>query len=270
MHPEWLQGGSLEAFLLPLKDAGLRVLEFTLNLTAPDWPRVDELVRACLELGFKLSFHAPYKGPHNPAGFSGLRRQALEELFAPVVSYAAAVARKQGPTTLVVHGAKGEGAREALRRDTEAFLAWIEGQGADLCLALELRVREEGVVKIGDSKADLMEIVLGWCPRCGGICWDLGHDARNGSEIAPPGFLEWVRHVHAHDLSPAGEDHHPFLFENVSYRTHLERLRQVGYNRAIILELDGHVVSRLAGHSKSASEGILRDSLRKLAESSHG
>jgi sugar phosphate isomerase/epimerase len=270
MHPKWLQGGSLEAFLLPLREDGLRVLEFTLNLATPDWPEIDNLVRACRALGFRLSFHAPYKGPYNPAGFSGSRRQALERLFAPAVSYAAAIARREGLTPLVVHGAKGEGARESLACDTEAFLAWIEGQEPNLCPALELRVREHDMVKIGDSKADLMAIISRWRMPRGGICWDLGHDARNGSESVPPGFLERVGHMHVHDLSPDGEDHYPLLFGNVSYRAHLQRLRQVGYNRAIILELDGHVVSRLAGEDKSASERILRDSLQKLGAPFHG
>ncbi|MGD2176450.1 MAG: TIM barrel protein [Anaerolineae bacterium] len=269
MHPKWLQGGPAEAFLLPLREVGLSVLEFTLNLAAPDWSEFDELVRACLELGFRLSFHAPYKGPYNPAGFSGPRGQALAGLFAPAVSHAAAIARRQGPTPLVVHGAKGEGARESLACDTEAFLAWIEGQEPNLCPALELRVREHDIVKIGDSKADLMAFISRWRTPRGGICWDLGHDARNGSESVPPGFTERVGHVHAHDLSPDGEDHYPLLFENVSHRAHLQRLRQVGYNRAIILELNGHVVSRLAGGNKSASERILRDSLQKLAEPFH-
>jgi sugar phosphate isomerase/epimerase len=266
MHPNWLQGGTLEAFLLPLRDVGLRVLEFTMNLAAPDWWEVDELVRACLELGFKLSFHVPYKGPYNPAGFSGPRRQALQRLLAPAVSYAAAIARREGPTPLVVHGAKGEGARESLACDTAAFLAWIDGQEPNLFPALELRVREHDVTKIGDSKADLMAIISRWRMPRGGICWDLGHDARNGSESMPPGFLERVGHVHVHDLSPEGVDHHPLLFDNVSYRAHLQRLREVGYDRAIILEVDGHVVSRIAGENKSASERILLDSLQKLAE----
>ena len=270
MHPKWLQGGSPESFLLPLSEDGLHVLEFTLNLTAPDWPEFDTLITACRELGFRLSFHAPYKGPYNLSGFSGPQRPALEALFAPAVGYAAAIARRQGPTPLVVHGAKGTGARESLRRDTEAFLAWIEGREPNLCPALELRVREQDMVKIGDSKKDLMAMVPCWRTPCGGICWDLGHDARNGPEIAPPGFIERVSHVHVHDLSPDGEDHNPLLFGNVLYREHLQDLRQAGYNRAIILEVNGHVVTRLAAERETTSGCILRESLHKLSESFHG
>lgn len=267
MHPKWLQGGSPEAFLLPLRELGLSVLEFTLNPAAADWPEMHDLVQACLELGFRLSFHATYKGPYNPSGFAGLRREAVEELLAPVVAYAAAVSRKQGPTTFVVHGAKGEGPRGALRRDTEAFLAWIEGRGPHLCLALELRVCEQGVVKIGDSKADLMVIASHFRTPRVGVCWDLGHDARNGPEIAPPGFMERVKHVHVHDLSPKGEDHYPLLFDNVSYKEHLRGLRHVGYDGAVILEVNGHVVTRLAREKSMTSVGILRESLQKVAES---
>jgi sugar phosphate isomerase/epimerase len=267
MHPNWLQGGSPEAFLLPLIELGLSVLEFTLNLDAPDWREMRDLVGACLELGFRVSFHAPYKGPYNPSGFAGARREEIEELFTPVVAYAAAIGRKQGPTTLVVHGAKGEGPREALRRDTHGFLGWMEEQGHNLCPALELRVREQGTVKIGDSKTDLMAIVSRMPTRRSGICWDMGHDARNVSESVPSGFLGRVSHVHVHDVSPDGEDHYPLLSEEVFCRKHLRRLRQIGYDGAIILEINGHVVSRLARESGIASLRILRDSLQKTAQS---
>jgi sugar phosphate isomerase/epimerase len=123
------------------------------------------------------------------------------------------------------------------------------------------------MVKIGDSKADLMEIVPGWGTPCGGICWDLGHDARNGSDPAPPGFVDRVNHVHVHDLSPDGEDHHPLLFGNVSYREHLRDLHQAGYSRAIILEVDGHIVARLARERETTAYRLLRESLHKMAES---
>lgn len=266
MHPKWLQGGPPEAFLLPLRDMGLRALEFPLDLTASDWPEMDALISACRALGFRLSFHAPYKGPYNAARFLGLQRERIERLLEPVIGYAAAVAREDGPTTLVVHGAKGKDTREALRRDTEALLSWIRERAPNLYPALELRVREPDVIKVGDSKADLLAVVSqSRVPRVG-ICWDLGHDARNGSAAAPPGFIKRVTHVHVHDLSPQGEDHYPLLFDNAPYRNSLRRLRRAGYAGPLILEVNGYFVARIAKEEGIPFIQILRESFQEIAD----
>ncbi len=265
MHPRWVGGGTPGAFLFPLRELGLSVLEFGLNLTAPDWPEMDALIKACHQLGFLLSFHAPFKGPHNPAGFSGPKRGELESLYAPAMRYAAGFAEEMGPVSLVVHGAKGNRPREALRRDTAAFLTWISQEWPDVRPSLELLYRDENVVKVGDNKPELVELVSGLGLAQVGICWDMGHDARNGSKPVPPGFLARVRHVHAHDVSPDGKDHCPLVFGNVPYARHLRRLGQVGYGGTIILEVNGVRVCDLAtGRGKKPIE-ILQDSFVELA-----
>ena len=267
MHPKWLGGGGAEDFLLPLRELGLSVLEFTLNPSSPDWPKMAALVEECRRLGFGLTFHAPYKGPYNPAGFSGAKKGEVERLYRPAIAYAARFAEEDGPITLVVHGAKGDRPREELRRDTEAFLAWIAEDFPHLRPAIELLVKEEGVNKIGDGKAELVGIVsaLG-SPRVG-ICWDLGHDARNGSVAAPPGFVPLVRHVHVHDISPDGRDHSPLVFGNVPYEERLRQLARSGYEGAVILEVNGYLVSRFAAAQGVHPVRILRASLSRLARS---
>lgn len=125
----------------------------------------------------------------------------VERLYRPAIEYAARIAEETGPTILVVHGAKGNRPREELRWDTTAFLAWIVEEFPGLCPSIELLVREEQANKIGDNKAELVEIVSGLSSPRVGICWDLGHDARNGSVAAPPGFIALVRHVHLHDIA---------------------------------------------------------------------
>jgi len=125
----------------------------------------------------------------------------VERLYRPAIEYAARIAEETGPTILVVHGAKGNRPREELRWDTTAFLAWIVEEFPGLCPSIELLVREEQANKIGDNKAELVEIVSGLISPRVGICWDLGHDARNGSAAAPPGFIALVRHVHLHDIT---------------------------------------------------------------------
>lgn len=270
MHPKWLQGGAPEAFLLPLREIGLRVLEFHPDPRSPDWPEIDALVEACRALGFGVSFHAPHKEPYHVAGFLGPERKRIERLFEPVVDYAAAVAGEHGPTPLVVHGAKGTTTREELWRDTEAFLSWIHDRAPNLRPALELRIRESHVTKIGDSKAELLAYVSRSRVSRVGICWDLGHDARNGATAAPPGFVERVTHVHVHDLSPRGEDHNPLLFGNAPYRDALQRLRQVGYRGPLILEVNGHLVGRVAREKGVSAMEVLRRSFREISEAVAG
>jgi len=136
MHPKWLGDGRAEDFLFPLREVGLRVLEFTLNLSSPDWPEMCSLIKEGHRLGFGITFHAPYKDPHNPAGFSRGERDKIVRLYRPALAYAARVAEEAGPTILVVHGAKGNRPREELCRDTRAFLSWIVAS-VSACVAWE-------------------------------------------------------------------------------------------------------------------------------------
>jgi sugar phosphate isomerase/epimerase len=264
MHPRWLGGGTAGAFLFPLRDVGLSVLEFTLNLSSPDWPDTSSLIEECRRLGFRATFHAPYKGPYNPAGFSGAQRQEIEGLYGPAIEYVARIAEEAGPIPLVVHGAKGDRPREELRRDTAAFLAWILETSPGIQAFLELLVRERNVTKIGDNKAELVEIASGLGSSRAGICWDLGHDARNGSKVAPRGFTSRVKHVHVHDISPDGKDHCPLIFDNVPYADRLRQLGDDGYRGAIILEVSGYHVAQLAAVERTHPLQLLRDSFRKL------
>jgi sugar phosphate isomerase/epimerase len=264
MHPKWVGDGRAEDFLFPLREVGLRVLEFTLNLSSPDWPEMSALIEKCHRLGFRITFHAPYKGPHNPAGFSRGERDEIERLYRPALEYAARIAEEAGPTPLVAHGAKGKSPREELRHDTRAFLAWMVEGFPGLRPCIELLVREERGNKIGDNKAELVEIVSTLSSSGVGICWDLGHDARNGSLPAPSGFITSVRHVHLHDIAPDGTDHSPLIFGRVPYEDYLRQLGQAGYSGTIILEVDGYRVARFAAMQGVHPRQILQDSLSLL------
>ncbi len=266
MHPKWLGDGKAEDFLLPLKELGLNVLEFTLNLSYPDWPEMRSLIEEGLQLGFRVTFHAPYKDPYNPAGFSSGERDKVERLYRLALAYAARIAEEAGPTTLVVHGAKGNGPREDLRRDTRAFLGWIVEEFANLRPCIELLVKEESTNKIGDNKAELVEIVSGLDSLRIGICWDLGHDARNGSLPAPPCFIVSVRHAHLHDISPDGLDHCPLIFGNAPYEKRLRQLIRADYKGAVILEVDGQRVARFAAMQDKHPRQILQDNLSRLTQ----
>ena len=267
MHPKWVEGGSPENFLFPLREVGLRVLEFPMGLLVSNWNQMDRLISICRELQFTVSFHAPYGGRYNVARFSGAERERTQQLFKPAIDYAGAIAREDGTTTLVVHGAKGRGGRQALRDATVRFIDWLGEWAPALSPALELRVLEPGVTKIGDLKAELLDVVARCQNRRVGICWDLGHDALNGSLPAPPGFIERVSHVHVHDLSPAADDHHPLLFDNAPYGDRLAQLCAAGYLGDLILEVDGYSVVRIARERSISHMQILRESFRRLATS---
>jgi len=262
MHLNWLKYGAAGEFLLPLREFGVSVLEFKLEVASPRWPETSSLINECVGLGFQLSFHIPYEGPYNPAGFSGERRVELERLHRPVIKYAA---RFSGgaPIILVVHGAKGNRPREELRRDTTSFLRWILDEAPELHPSIEL-LPKEGVNKIGDNKAELVELVSSLDLPNVGICWDLGHDARNGSKPPPPGFTPLVSHVHVHDISPEGKDHCPLLFGKVPYEEYFRQLAEVDYQGTIVLEVNGYYVSRLAAEEGVHPHRILFDSLSKL------
>jgi sugar phosphate isomerase/epimerase len=112
----------------------------------------------------------------------------------------------------------------------------------------------------------LVEIVSGLDSLRTGICWDLGHDARNGSLPAPPGFIASVRHVHLHDISPGGEDHNPLVFGNVPYEKRLRQLIRADYKGAAILEVDGHRVARFAATQGKHPRQVLQDNLSRLTQ----
>lgn len=271
MHPKWLKGGTASEFLLPLKELGLTALEFTLNLSLPDWSEMSSLIEECCQLGLQIHFHAPFKGAYELAGFSGAKMKGIKNLYHPAIAYAVCIAKETThPAILVVHGAKGDRPRGKLRQDTEAFLTWILDEAPNLYPSLELLFREQDKTKIGDSKVELVEIVSNLNSPRAGICWDMGHDTHNimdgGDPAIPPGFIPLVNHVHVHDIAPNGEDHCPLLFGNVPYEKHLRQLVRAGFRRTITLEVNGYLVSRLAAAEGKHPNQILKGSLRKLGK----
>jgi sugar phosphate isomerase/epimerase len=140
----------------------------------------------------------------------------------------------------------------------------MEDRAPDLEPALELRIREPDVTKVGDSKRELLALVSCSSVSRVGICWDIGHDARNGGTATPAGFIERVTHVHVHDLSPHGEDHHPLLYGNAPFGAALRHLRHGGYEGSVILEVNGQFVGRAAKEEGIAAADILRRSFREI------
>ena len=242
MHPRWAAGG-LADFLEPLRAAGLRALEFELWDGDPDWPRALPLMEDCLRLGFKLSFHAPYRGSYNVAGFAGERREEIEAATAPLLDVAARFA----PAPVVVHGARSETRPyDALYADTVAFLEWALGRYPALTLALENLGPNPRLIKIGAARAEILSIVEQIDDHRLGLCWDMGHDVLAGRLSVPAeAFLRHVGHVHLHDVDENGKDHYPLFYGRTPYRAWLPALAAVGFEGIVTLEIKGGQLAHL-------------------------
>ena len=244
MHPRWAFGGALVDFLEPLHAAGLRALEFELWDRDADWPRFVPLMEDCRRLGFRLCFHAPYRGSYNVAGFSGDRRDELVAAYAPMLDVAARFA----PAPLVIHGAHSDTrSHDALYSDTVAFLEWVVDRYPMLMPALENLGPNPHLVKIGVTRDEVLRIVGQIGHHRLGICWDMGHQVLAGDLIVPG--VEWLRrvsHVHVHDVGENGKDHYPLLYGRVPYAAWLPALVQAGFTGVATLEIKGGQLTHLA------------------------
>jgi len=241
MHPNWVRGLlSPHTFLDPLRAAGLTALEFELDSNDPNWSEFAPLMETCRELGYHLCFHAPYRGQRTIAGFADEGGEEMARTLAPLYD----VAAQYGPATIVVHGAKSvpaERSRDLLYADTLAFLDWALDQYPTLTLALENLSPNPDVIKIGDSRAELLHIVREIEHPSLGICWDIGHDVGAGRVEAPgPLWLRQVRHVHIHDLNDEGQDHFPLMYGHVRPEHWLPPVIRAGFDGVVTLELNGH------------------------------
>jgi sugar phosphate isomerase/epimerase len=239
MHPNWVRGQPLRAFLDPLRAAGLTALEFELDSNDPNWPEFRPLMEACRELGYNLCFHAPYRGQRTLAGFASEDGEEIARSLAPLFDMAA----QYGPATVVVHGAKapaGQRTRRLLYVDTVIFIEWVLDQYPTLTVALENPNPRPDVIKIGDSRAELLHIVREIDYPAVGICWDIGHDV-NAGRMEPPGpvWLRQVQHVHIHDLDDADQDHFPLIYGRVQPQRWLPPLIRTGFDGIVTLELNG-------------------------------
>ena len=181
MHPRWAGALGLRAFVEPLRQAGLEVLEFELDRNLDMWPDFQPLMESAVELGFDLSFHAPYRVPYSLAGFCGARRAAIIRDYAPMLLIAEEWSRRlPGLRSVVVHAASARlpADLDSLAADTRAFLAWALETFPHLCFALENNhPAKPGELKAGDSRAAVLKILSGLPanPRLR-ACWDMGHD----------------------------------------------------------------------------------------------
>lgn len=258
LHPKWVEQSGRENFLAPLKAAGMTVLEFTLHPEGAEWEPMRLLAEECVRAGYRCHFHAPYKDPFSPAGFASARRAELEQLFAPPIEFAERMARLGDyAPALVIHGAHGKTSLAELTDDTRQFLAWVMEQTRHSRVMLEILPPKPGYVRLSETYEQVANLVREFNHPRLNICWDFGHTVLQGYTGAPPDdFLRRVRHVHIHDINDAREDHFPLIFGNVPWQDDLRALMRVGFDGAVVMEINGYRASSVERLNERLAESF--------------
>ncbi|MBU0511556.1 MAG: sugar phosphate isomerase/epimerase, partial [Chloroflexi bacterium] len=159
----------------------------------------------------------------------------------------------------------GRGAFSELREDTKAFIIYAMEAFPNLTIALEnLDIAKPGITKFGERREDVLALVTEIDHPRLGICWDTGHDIRQGVPQDPPKeWLERVDHVHIHDLDNSGEDHFPLVFGNVPNERWIKLLMDAGMEGTITLELKG---GHLVGWELEKISDALINSIKTIDE----
>lgn len=242
LHPKWIEGTTLDEFFTPLKAAGMDVLEFTLHPADDEWEAMQSLAEECVRVGYRCHFHAPYQDPFNPDGFASVRCAELQQLYLPALEFAERMARQGSRApALVIHGAHGKGVLAQLAEDTRVFLAWVLKQTQHSRVMLENLPPKNGNVRVGETYEQIVSLVSELNHPRLAACWDFGHSVLQGRTDLPPNeFLRAVRHVHIHDINNAREDHFPLIFGNVPWQNDLRALMRVGFDGAVVMEINGY------------------------------
>ncbi len=245
MHPRWAQigGGGFQAFLEPLQAAGLTALEFELDSRLDLWQGFEPMMDHVVSMGYDLSFHAPYRLPHTLVGFAGKSRQTIIDDYRPMLDIVRRYTQTMGTAkTIVIHGARANtGERPALLADTKSFIEWLLNEYPGLNFALENNnPTEPEILRVCETRSEVLEIVRSFNNPRLGICWDMGHDylGHQQEEVTVP-WLKHIRHVHLHDVDEHGIDHFPLIYGRVPHPAWLAALKKVNMNGIVVLELKG-------------------------------
>lgn len=267
MHPLWAKTVGLNLFLKPLWEAGLRAVEFELDPHQEEWSEFESMIQICNNMNYHISFHAPYKRRYySLEGFNRDKRDGVIDLYSPMLGLAQVWAQNNNHTIITVHGGIGiNSTRQQLVEDTRAFLEWCLNEYPSLIFALEnADISKKDEIKVCTDREEVCQLIQTINHSRLGICWDMGHDQRNGRKEAPQ--KEWMEHVvnvHIHDVSSEGVDHYPLIYNNVPINRWLPALIQTGYKGNLVLELKG---KQMIGMSMEQTTEVLVKSIRRIQE----
>jgi sugar phosphate isomerase/epimerase len=257
LHPKWVEQLGRENFLAPLKANGMRVLEFTLHPEGDEWAPMRALAEQCVRAGYRCHFHAPYKDPFNAEGFASTRRDELMNLYAPPFDFVEQMAQVSGDVpTVVIHGAHGTSSLAQLTQDTREFLVWTLARVPHARIVLENLPPKPGYVRVGEQPEQVVALVRAIAHPRLNICWDFGHTVLQNLGLPPADFLRATRHVHIHDLNDAREDHFPLIYGNVPWQDDLRALMQVGFDGAVVMEINGYRAASVANLRERLAESF--------------
>ncbi len=241
LHPKWVEQAGRENFLAPLKANGMTALEFTLHSPDDEWEPMRALAEECVRAGYRCHFHAPYKDPYNSDGFTTTRRDELMNLYATPLDFAEQMAKLGGYLpTVVIHGAHAKSSLAQLTQDTREFLMWALERVPHARVVLENLPPKPGYVRVGEPHEDVVALVREINHPRLNVCWDFGHTVLQNQGLPPEDFLRATRHVHIHDIDATRQDHFPLVFGNVPWQQDLRALMAVGFEGAVIMEINGY------------------------------
>jgi sugar phosphate isomerase/epimerase len=250
-QPEEGRARRLAAIRQLVEGYGLPAVELSLDLGAA-YPQVFDrgFYRSVAELqqalGFVCTVHLPFlwvdlcslNEPIRRASVDCLRRSVESVETLEVHAY---VAHLWGFTTTQI------AAQLQNPTQRQAILAWLVHKGGRSLGAL-FEVLDPTDLCVENLEDTVLEFALPLVEEMGtGICLDVGHLAWQGGD--PLGFLakhgERVREVHLHDAVRAAtgghagaQDHLALGQGHVDYHALLSRLEEIGYEGAVILELN--------------------------------
>ncbi|MSP12123.1 MAG: sugar phosphate isomerase/epimerase [Chloroflexi bacterium] len=251
-------------FLATVAKWGVQAVEIYPNPYAADWAERLNLARLCWDAGLIVHCHTPTPryAPSSLAFFATTERAALCEFYERIFAYAAWLTDTQGSRSVVViHGPDYVEADilspiASMRLVTLDFLTWaaetLDRHEWQTCLGFEVLLASEAVRAlglpfqkrvVGDSRAEVLDLVKAVGNQKIGITWDLLVDWANafhaGHHSTPEkDFLKHVVHAHLHDTSRNGAGvHYTIRPGQLNYHSRVRALLAAGYQGTLTLEI---------------------------------
>ncbi len=247
-----LKSTSLDDYLEFLIKNNVSGLEVAMHKKLLDFEIYKELAKKSKSLNMDINFHIPdfvVEGEFEIADFKG--SSSIKKNF---LSYYEDIERLfeyadiSGEATITFHGAGvNENKYDRALVDTMYFsdysLNYFEKNRLPFILSCET-LNSKNMV-FGDSREDLMKLVLEFKSRLLGICWDIVHDRSNYSDdyvMPDEPFFTYINNVHIHGVKKQKEenlDHLPLYMSELILDDYISYLKERKYDKFLTHELLG-------------------------------